>query len=180
MEAITHHTHAPDPSEMLVARARRGDSRAFEELYRLHHRRIYAFALRMTRDAARGEEATQETFVQAWRALTSFRGDSAFSTWLHALAMRIVLREARKDQRWDERKDLGRYLAETRRAMPETNLALERAIASLPDGARTVLILHDIEGHRYEEIAQMLGVALGTVKAQLHRARRLAKEALEA
>lgn len=174
----------PDPSEMLAARARRGDSRAFEELYRLHHRRIYALALRMTRDPGRAEEMTQEAFVTAWGSLPSFRGESSFGTWLHGLAARVILRQMRSDRRWEERNeaaaDLAGYLSEARRAMPETNLALERAIASLPGGARTVLVLHDVEGYKYEEIARLLGVALGTVKAQLHRARRLAMEALEA
>ena len=178
MEAIR--IPAPDPAEMLVARARRGDSRAFEELYRLHHRRVYALALRMARDTSRAEEMTQEAFVRAWQALSSFRSESAFGTWLHSLAVRVILRQMRSDQRWEERRDMAGYLSEVRRAMPETSLDLERAIASLPDRARTVLLLHDVEGYRYEEIAQRLGVALGTVKAQLHRARKLATEALEA
>lgn len=174
----------PDPTEMLVARARRGDARAFEELYRLHHRRIYALALRMTRDAGRAEEMTQEAFVTAWGSLPSFRGESAFGTWLHGLAARVILRQMRSERRWEERNEaaagLAEYLGEARRAMPETNLTLERAIASLPDGARAVLVLHDVEGYKYEEIARLLGVALGTVKAQLHRARRLVMETLEA
>jgi RNA polymerase sigma-70 factor (ECF subfamily) len=175
---------AAPPAEILVARARRGDARAFEELYRLHHRRVYALALRMTREPGRAEEVTQDAFVEAWRALPTFRGESAFATWLHGIAARVVLRQMRTDRRWEERletaADLSAYLAEARRAMPETTLSLERAIASLPDGARAVLVLHDVEGYKYEEIARLLGVALGTVKAQLHRARRLVMEALEA
>jgi RNA polymerase sigma-70 factor (ECF subfamily) len=178
----------PEPAEptpaadILVERARRGDARAFEELYRLHHRRIYALALRMTREPGRAEELTQDAFVEAWRALPSFRGESAFATWLHGVAARVVLRQMRTERRWEERNEAA-YLAEVRRAMPsipETTIALERAIASLPDGARSVLVLHDVEGYKYEEIARLLGVALGTVKAQLHRARRLVMEALEA
>ena len=170
----------PDPSEMLAARARRGDSRAFEELYRLHHRRIHALALRMSRDPGLAEEMTQEAFVTAWGALPSFRGESAFGTWLHGLAVRVILRQMRTDRRWEERHEAvaDSYLAEARRAMPETHLALERAIAMLPDGARAVLILHDVEGYKHEEIARLLGVAVGTVKAQLHRARRLVMETL--
>ena len=170
----------PTPAaEILVERARRGDARAFEELYRLHHGRVYALALRMTREPGRAEELTQDAFVEAWRALPSFRGESAFSTWLHGVAARVILRQMRTDRRWEERNEAV-YLAEARRAMPDTTIALERAIASLPDGARAVLILHDVEGYKYEEIARLLGVALGTVKAQLHRARRLVMEALEA
>jgi RNA polymerase sigma-70 factor (ECF subfamily) len=173
-----------EPAELLVARARQGEAHAFEELYRLHHRRIHALALRMTRDPGRAEELTQDAFVEAWRALPSFRGESSFGTWLHGLAVRVVLRRLRADRRWEERNeaaaDLAVYLAEARRAMPETGLALERAIASLPDGARAVLVLHDVEGYKYEEISRLLGVTLGTVKAQLHRARRLVMEALAA
>lgn len=176
------HPEQPDPAvpaEILVTRAGRGDTRAFEELYRLHHRRVYALALRMTREPGRAEELTQDAFVEAWRALPSFRGESAFSTWLHGVAVRVVLRQRRTDRRWEERNE-AIYLAETQRAMPDTTIALERAIASLPDGARAVLVLHDVEGYKYQEIARLLGVALGTVKAQLHRARRLVMEALEA
>jgi RNA polymerase sigma-70 factor (ECF subfamily) len=185
MQATAPRHSEPDPAapaEILVERARRGDARAFEELYRLHHRRVYALALRMTREPGRAEELTQDAFVEAWRALPSFRGESAFSTWLHGVAARVVLRQRRTDRRWEERNE-ALYLAELRRAMPslpETAIALERAIASLPEGARSVLVLHDVEGYKYEEIARLLGVALGTVKAQLHRARRLVMEALEA
>lgn len=115
----------PDPSEMLAARARRGDSGAFEELYRLHHRRIYALALRMARDPGLAEEMTQEAFVTAWGALPSFRGESAFGTWLHGLAARVILRQMRTDRRREERHEAiaDSYLAEARRAMPETHLA---------------------------------------------------------
>jgi RNA polymerase sigma-70 factor, ECF subfamily len=182
MQATAPRHPEPDsaePADILVARARRGDARAFEELYRLHHRRVYALALRMTREPGRAEELTQDAFVEAWRALPSFRGESAFSTWLHGVAARVVLRQMRADRRWEEHNE-SVYLAEAQRAMPDTAIALERAIASLPDGARAVLVLHDVEGYKYEEIARLLGVALGTVKAQLHRARRLVMEALEA
>src|SRR5689334_19687634 len=130
--------HPEPPADILVERARRGDARAFEELYRLHHRRIYALALRMTREPGRAEELTQDAFVEAWRALPGFRGESAFSTWLHGVAARVVLRQRRTDRRWEERHEAA-YLAEARRAMPDTAIALERAIASLPDGARAVL-----------------------------------------
>lgn len=177
----------PAVSELLVARARQGDARAFEELYHGHSRRIYALALRLTRDGGRAEELTQDAFVRAWEALPSFRGESAFSTWLHGLAVRVWLEQSRADRRRQERfeaadglpGDLSDYMGEVRRAMPETSLALERAIASLPEGARTALVLYAVEGYRYEEIARLLDVAVGTVKAQIHRARRLLTEALK-
>ena len=168
--------------ELLVARARQGDARAFEELYRANSRRVYALSLRLTGDPGRAEELTQDVFVRAWEALASFREESAFSTWLHGLAVRVWLEQSRADRRREERFErvdevaLSGYLAEVRRAMPETSLALERAIASLPAGARTMIVLYAVEGYRYEEIARLLDVAVGTVKAQIHRARRLLME----
>ena len=172
-----------DIVDLLVVRARARDARAFEELYRRHHGRIYALALRLTRDATRAEELTQDAFVRAWETLPGFRGDSSFATWLHGVTVRVFLERSRADRKWEERiataEDLSGYLLEVQRAMPETSLALERAIASLPDGARTALVLYAVEGYRYEEIARMLGLALGTVKAQIHRARRLLMEVLQ-
>lgn len=182
MEPIARQDDPAPVSELLVARARQRDARAFEELYRLHHRRVYALALRLTGSAAQAEEVTQEAFVKAWEALPSFRGESAFSTWLHGLAVHVALRHERSERRRTARieavDDLGRFGAAARRAIPETSLGLERAVAALPDGARRVLVLHDIQGYRHAEIARLLGIAVGTVKAQLHRARRLVLEAL--
>lgn len=178
-------TAAPQPqvAELLVVRARQGDARAFEELYRQHHRRIYALALRLTRDRGRAEELTQDAFVRAWEALAGFRGESSFATWLHGLTVRVFFSQARTERRRTERfeagDDLESYLGEAQRAMPETNLALEKAIAGLPEGARVPLVLYAVEGYKYEEIAGLLGLALGTIKAQIHRARRLLMEVLK-
>lgn len=173
----------PPLAELLVARARRRDAQAFEELYRQHHRRVYALALRLARDRGRAEELTQEAFVRAWVALPGFRGDSSFGTWLHGLTVRVFLSETRMERRRAERfeagEDLDGYLAEALRAMPETSLALEKALAGLPEGARVPLLLYAVEGYKYEEIARLLGVALGTIKAQIHRARRLLMEVLK-
>lgn len=187
MEPALDRTDAAEPDEqlgdLLVARARRRDPQAFEELYRQHHRRIYALALRLTRDRLRAEELTQDAFVRAWQALAGFRGESSFATWLHGLAVRVFLEQARADRRRTERfapaGGLETYLVEVRRALPETSLTLEKALAGLPDGARIPFVLYAVEGYRYEEIARLLGVALGTVKAQIHRARRLLMEVLE-
>lgn len=174
---------APPIAELLVVRARQRDPHAFEELYRQHHRRIYALALRLTRDRGRAEELTQDAFVRAWQALAGFRGDSSFATWLHGITVRVFLTQARAEKRRAERFEtaggLESYLVEVRRALPETSLALEKAIAGLPDGARIPLVLYAVEGYRYEEIARLLGLALGTIKAQIHRARRLLMEVLE-
>lgn len=169
--------------EALVKEAQRGDARAFEEIYRALVGRIYALCLRMSRDAQRAEELTQDVFVRAWERLGSFRGEAKFSTWLHRLAVNVVLQAGRAASRRSAREEVtedpGRYLKRAERSMPGTRLDLERAIAALPDGAREVLVLRDIYGYKYREIAEMQGVALGTVKAQIHRARRMVREALE-
>lgn len=167
----------------LVERAKTGDSRAFEALYRRLVGRIYALCLRMARDAYRAEELTQDVFVRAWERLGSFRGESKFTTWLHRLAINVVLQEGRTRGRRESREELvgdpGEYLGRVREDFPGTRMDLERAIASLPDGARKVLVLRDVYGYKYEEIARMQGVALGTVKAQIHRARKMMREKLD-
>ena len=170
-------------TEVLVERAQGGDADAFEEVYRRLSGRIYALCLRMSGDAGRAEELTQDAFVRAWERLGSFRGDARFSTWLHRVAVNVVLQSRRTRGRRKDREvltdDPGQYMRRVEEAMPGTRLDLERAIAGLPDGAREVLILRDIQGFKYKEIAEMTGVALGTVKAQIHRARKLVQEALE-
>jgi RNA polymerase sigma-70 factor (ECF subfamily) len=169
--------------ETLVKLAQARDSRAFEALYRRLVGRIYALCLRMSGDTQRAEELTQDVFVRAWERMESFRGDSKFTTWLHRLAVNVVLQAGRAKGRREGREHLVAnpedYLSRVTREMPGTRVDLERAIASLPEGARTVLVLRDIQGFKYEEIAEMQGVALGTVKAQIHRARKMMREKLE-
>ena len=168
--------------EALVRRAQEGDAGAFEVLYRKLVGRIYALCLRMSRDGQRAEELTQDVFVRAWERLGSFRGESKFTTWLHRLAVNVVLQAGRTKGRRESREELvedpGDYLKSVRVEFPATRIDLERAIASLPEGARTVVVLRDIYGYKYDEIATMQGVALGTVKAQIHRARKMLKEML--
>ena len=159
------------------------DPRAeFEALYREHHRRVYAIALRFARDADRAEEIVQDAFVRIWRSLPSFNGNSRLSTWVHSVAVNAALdcvrASSRREARIEPAIDPDRYAAEVGRAMPDADLDLERAIASLPDGAREIVILHYIEGYPCAEIAERLGIVEGTVKSQLHRARSLLKEAL--
>ena len=166
----------------LVRQAAAGDSRAFEKLYRLHVDRIFGLCCRLCNgDTARAEQSTQDSFVRAWEKLGSFRGESRFGTWLHRLTVNVVLGEHRLLKRWvtfddgvgteDESSDD----AATAPQQEDTGLKmdLERALSRLPNGARTVLVLHDIEGYQHEEIASLTGIAVGTSKAQLHRARRL-------
>ena len=172
----------PSPEDA-VRQAQQGDEAAFEGIYREHHSRIYALCLRMVREEEQAEELTQEVFVRLWEKLGSFRGESRFGTWLHRLAVNVVLSHLRSQRRRSIREqqlyEEHRYASAVKRSMPETRLDLEAAIATLPPGAREVLILHDIEGLRYREIAEAHGTAIGTVKSQLHRARKLLREVLD-
>jgi RNA polymerase sigma-70 factor (ECF subfamily) len=167
----------------LVRDARDGSLESFEALYRENVSRVYALCLRMCGERARAEDLTQEVFVRAWTRLGSFRGESRFSSWLHRLAVNVVLGDERSLGRRIEPVSVEADLEEAGEPVPAPEPGrsrdLERAIASLPRGAREVLILHDIEGYRHQEIAEMTGRATGTCKAQLHRARMLLREALK-
>jgi RNA polymerase sigma-70 factor (ECF subfamily) len=143
--------------------------------------RIHALCLRLTGSADEAEEYTQNAFVRAWQRLETFRGDSAFGTWLHRLTVNEVMQARRSAARRSARVALpgnDEQLAQVAREEPEPDRDLERAIAGLPEGARQIFVLYDIEGYSHEEIAHLTGVAEGTSKAQLHRARRLLREAL--
>jgi RNA polymerase sigma-70 factor (ECF subfamily) len=164
----------------LVRRAQGGDRFAFRRLYEDHVGRVYALCLRLTGDPEDAMERTQDVFVRAWAKLGSFRGEAAFATWLHRLAVNVVLADRRSAGRRDRRVDAAAALGPRSQPAPRAGLAvdLERAIAALPPGARAVFVLYDVEGYRHEEIAEMTGIAAGTSKAQLHRARKLLREAL--
>ena len=158
-------------------RAQAGDEAAFEALYREHVGRVYAVCLRLTADPVLAREKTQDAFVRAWERLATFRGEAAFSTWLHRLAVNEVLMEHRTRARRREEQVEDDAPARSP-ADPGLRLDLEGAIGALPPGARRVLVLHDIEGYEHAEIADLLGIAVGTSKAHLFRARRLLREAL--
>jgi len=166
----------------LARRARDGDLEAFEGLYHAHAGRIYALCLRLVGDPARAEDLMQDTFVRAWTRLDSYRGPEGFPTWLRTIALHLAIsdRRARQRRRWKEDPVEERFPGDPPAAPRELGSALdlERAIAGLPPGAREVFVLHDVEGLRHDEIGGLLGVAVGTSKAQLHRARRLLREAL--
>jgi RNA polymerase sigma-70 factor (ECF subfamily) len=166
----------------LVRDAQNGDLLAFEHLYRENERKVFALCLRLSSDGALAEELTQEVFVRAWRKLGSFRGESAFSSWLYPLTVNVALSERRSRRRRDARFVATDDPASLERApgapRPEAAFDLEKAMATLPPGARAVFVLHDVEGRTHEEIAAMLDLAPGTSKAQLFRARRLLREAL--
>ncbi len=171
----------------LVERIRAGEARAFEELVIAHQHRVYGVALRMLRDAAEAEEIAQEVFVRAYRGIASFKGEAKLSTWLYAIASRLCLnRLAHSSRRLDRRGDETRNRLAEPGADPSADLerseveaALHRAIAELPEERRIVVILRDLEGLDYEEIAAALDLPLGTVRSRLHRARTDLKDKLE-
>jgi RNA polymerase sigma-70 factor, ECF subfamily len=167
-----------------IRRAQSGDVDAFEQLYREHSPRIYALCLRLKAgDKTNATELLQDVFVKAWRRLDTFRGDCAFASWLHRLAVNTMLESARSDGRRAARvlpmEDTSRLAGAARSSGIELKMDMESAIASLPKGARLAFVLHDVEGYQHQEIAEQLGVTVGTVKAQLHRARRLLRDRLE-
>lgn len=162
-----------------VRRARRGDARAFETIYREHHRRVWAVASRWESDPDRAADLLQETFVRVWRALSDFRGDSALSTWIHTIAVRTALDRARSEERRRERRRVaGESMTERVEPTTDANVDLERAIAALPDRQRRMFVLHALEGYRCREVAELMDVATGTVQSQVFRARQKLKEAL--
>jgi len=170
-----------DDIAALVALAARGDVSAFEQLYTKCAGRVYAVCVRMTGDPQRAREYTHDAFVRAWERLSTFRGEASFETWMHRLTVNVVLTATR-----GERRRAARFVptpdepaAETDMALStpapdvETRIDLERAIAALPPRAREVFVLHDVEGYRHEEIADRLELEASSVRANLHRARRL-------
>jgi RNA polymerase sigma-70 factor (ECF subfamily) len=172
----------PSQERELVRRAQAGDLGAFEALYRAHVNRVYALSYRLSGNPDLAEELTQEVFVRAWHKLGGFRGESAFSSWLHPLTVNVALSERRSRRRREARvtttDDLGSLERDSSRAPSGHSLDLERALRRLPQGARHVFVLHDVYGYTHEEIGTLTGVAAGTSKAQLHRARLLLREAL--
>lgn len=163
----------------MIARAAEGDADAYRILYEAHVARIYGLCLRMTADDVQAEEFTQRTFVRAWDRLSSFRGASKFSTWLHTLAVRLILDDRRSTKLRERRRPPFRRPPPSARGADPDGTDLDRAVARLPERARQVLVLHDVEGLKHAEIAEVMGISTGTSKAHLHRARRQLREWLE-
>jgi len=163
----------------LTQRAAKGDMVAFEEIYQRHHRRVYSICLRMLQNAYEAEDLTQDVFIQLYRKIGSFRGDSAFTTWLHRLTVNQVLMHFRKrnvkfEKTTEEGETPEQIVAGTANPfrMPIVDkIALDSAIAQLPTGYKNVFVLHDVEGFEHEEVARILGCSVGTSKSQLHKAR---------
>jgi RNA polymerase sigma-70 factor (ECF subfamily) len=187
----TNKTPAPKAASdtQLIARAQRGDEQAFAALYDAHKRRVYSLCLRMTGNTAEAEDLTQEAFLQLFRKISTFRGESAFSTWLHRLAVNVVLMHLRKkglqqisldetDTSQDEpvKRDYG---SDDRRLTGSVDrIGLQKAIADLPPGYRAVFVLHDVEGYEHNEIAEIMKCSVGNSKSQLHKARMKLRERL--
>jgi RNA polymerase sigma-70 factor (ECF subfamily) len=163
-----------------VVRAAAGDVRAFEQLYHTHLSRVHSLVRRMTggRDT---DEITQDVFVRVWQKLSSFRGDSAFTTWLHRLTVNVVIErfrtEAARRQRLRDADDIFERLPAPSRS-GDLSMDFETAMLKLPDGAREIFVLHDVEGYKHHEIAALLEISAGTSKAQLHRARMMLRKHL--
>src|SRR2546421_2770908 len=163
----------------LTQAASKGDMTAFEELYARHSRRVYSLCLRMTANTAEAEDLAQEVFIQLYRKVGSFRGESAFTTWLHRLTVNQVLmhfrrRGVRMEQTTDDGESPQQVVLGTENPsqMPVVDrIALDKAVSQLPPGYRAVFVLHDVEGHEHEEVARLLGCSVGTSKSQLHKAR---------
>ena len=174
-------TDAKSDEYGLIRRAQTGDSRAFEALYRMHVDRVHGLCLRMTGNSAEAEDCTQDAFIQAWGKLNLFRGESAFSTWLHRVAVNTVLGRMRKSRREQDRIRAVSELATQADSIGDNGglRDLELAIDELPSGARHVFVLHAVYGYTHDETGDMLGIASGTSKAQLHRARRLLAQQLK-
>ena len=173
-----------------IERAKLGDAEAFEALYNLHKRRVYSLCLRMTANTAAAEDLTQEAFLQLFRKIGTFRGESAFSTWLHRMSVNVVLMQLRKKglplvsleetmetEEDAPRKELG--ADDARLAGSVDRMQLQRSIASLPPGYRMIFLLHDVEGYEHNEIAGMVGCSIGNSKSQLHKARMKLREILK-
>ena len=167
-------------SDQLVRQAQAGDPDAFEAVYKANAGRVYALCLRMSGNAVEARELLQDVFVRAWEKLGTWRGDAQFGTWLHRLAINVILMKWREAGRQGANDTGGEAvdLLPAHQAPEGLKLDLEAAIAALPPGCRQVLVLHDIEGFEHAEVGKLMGIAEGTSKAHLFRARRLLREAL--
>jgi RNA polymerase sigma-70 factor, ECF subfamily len=180
---LTEIENTPDASTstdfVLTQAAGKGDMLAFEEIYTRHHRRVYSICLRMLQNAHEAEDLTQEVFIQLYRKIGSFRGDSAFTTWLHRMTVNQVLMHFRKrtvkyEKTTEEGETPVQIVVGTEnlgKMQIVDKISIDNAIAQLPDGYKNVFVLHDVEGYEHEEVAKILGCSVGTSKSQLHKAR---------
>lgn len=172
------HTFAEKAERDVIAAAQRGNKLAYHKLYDAHVGRVYALCLRLTGERTMAEDATQEVFIQLWNKLANFDGQSKFSTWLHSVTSNITISYIRKQKGWFQRT----FNIESSTAMEHSSeasadsVSLDDYVLRLPERARHVFVLHALEGYRHEEIADMLDMAVGSSKAQFHRAKKLLME----
>lgn len=177
-QVLTHQAFE-DPDKGLVRQAAQGNMQAFQQLFERHHRKVYSLVWRLAGDSDTAHDLTQEVFIKLWDALGSFRGESKFSTWLHTVATRVAISEMRKQKRWRQDVSLtddSNYAANLEQQESADLGELDKLIKRLPEQMRWVFVLHCIEGLRHDEVAEELGSAVGTSKAQVHRARTLLEE----
>ncbi|MFT7245998.1 MAG: RNA polymerase sigma-70 factor (ECF subfamily) [Candidatus Azotimanducaceae bacterium] len=163
----------------LVERAQDNDTLAYEQLYEMHKGRVFALCVRLCSDRDMAEDLAQEAFVMAWRKLSSFRGDSAFGSWLYRITTNTVLSYLRKQKPFRNMLDVDEIEEQGQKEDIGLRMTLDDAIAGLPDGARAVFVLYSLEGYTHDEIGSLLGIAQGSSKAQLHRARQLLQAKLK-
>ena len=182
---------AKQAEAVVIARAQQGDGAAFQTLYEAHKRRVYSICLRMVNNTAEAEDLTQEAFLQLFRKIGTFRGESAFTTWLHRMSVNVVLMKLRKKslpevsleetlepQNEDgPKRDIGTVDSQLSSSIDRVTLA--RAIGDLPAGYRKIFVLHDVDGYEHNEIAEMIGCSIGNSKSQLHKARMKLRELLQ-
>ncbi|MGQ4275491.1 RNA polymerase sigma factor [Pseudidiomarina sp. E22-M8] len=175
---VISHSAFEDPDKGLVAQAAKGDMRAFQRLFERHYRRVYGLVWRLAGDTDAAHDLTQEVFVKLWDNLSSFRGESKFSTWLHTVTTRVAITELRKAKRWQRIRLTGEAsYADTLEYQESADLSeLDQLIKRLPEQTRWAFVLHCIEGLRHEDVAAEMGIAVGTSKAQVHRARTMLEE----
>ncbi|MEM0909972.1 MAG: RNA polymerase sigma factor [Pseudomonadota bacterium] len=176
-------TNAPPTDiglQALIKQAQKGDTQAFQQIYEMHIDRIYPLCLRLCADKSQAEDATQEVFIQVWKSIAKYNGDSRFSTWLHSVATNVTISYLRRQKNWWQRMfSLDESDVLIRDADIPTDISpLEKHLTKLPERARIVFVLHAIDGYRHEEIAKLLKIAVGTSKAQFHRAKQLLEERL--
>ncbi len=180
-EAVPVTAESTTKEHAWIRKAQTADPAAFEALYRMHVDKVYGICLRMTGNVAEAEDCTQDTFIQVWSKLNDFRGESTFGTWLHRVAVNTVLGRMRKSRREQDRIKAVSDAPSTPGTIGDSGglRDLEQAIDQLPSGARHVFVLHAVYGYSHDETGDMLGIAAGTSKAQLHRARRLLVQQLK-
>ncbi|MFT6267345.1 MAG: RNA polymerase sigma-70 factor (ECF subfamily) [Alphaproteobacteria bacterium] len=178
LKLVDPHSRQDTTESQLIAMTQAQDKEAFRALYQMHLSKVYGLCCRLCCDRSQAEDATQEVFIQVWQKIGNFKGDSKFSTWLHSVAANVTISYVRKQKGWWQ-KMMNIEESNVQEPVSEASIAdtdIEKWILRLPERARWVFVLHAIEGYRHDQVADMLGIAVGTSKAQFHRAKHLIEE----